>query len=225
MCKKPLRILIILLCAALLFSCCALTALAETDPPGEPTGPAEELPEPEELSTGTEEPECKITGEHTPCAWTDNGDGTHSAVCTICGEPLTESCDYGDPAVYTPAGNGTHEKACTVCGGKVTEECVYGDPVSAPPTQTEPGTRTRTCTVCGYVDEQIKASLYCDEEPLCEHEYGADHKLDQLPRRQAFFEYHAKQCVKQENDRAEGEHGTERFFDFFVKDPFHAQNS
>ncbi len=148
--------------ALLLLCSCVLWAGARTRMPAISVavegGSAEPSDEPSEEPSDepTTEPECKTTGAHTPGAWTDNGNGTHSAVCTVCGEPLSEPCNYGEPAAYTPAGNGTHEKTCTVCGGKVTEKCVYGEPAVYTPAGN--GTHEKACTVCG--DKVTEACVY-----------------------------------------------------------------
>ena len=155
--------------ALLLLCCCVLWAGARTPMPAAPAAmeggseepsaestdepsdePSTDEPSTEPETEPTTEPACKTTGEHTPGAWTCNGSGAHTSVCTVCGEPLSEPCDYGDPVVYTPAGDGTHEKTCAVCGGKVSEDCAFGGAVTTKPTQTAPGTRTRTCARCGY---------------------------------------------------------------------------
>ncbi|MBQ6076352.1 MAG: InlB B-repeat-containing protein [Lachnospiraceae bacterium] len=53
---------------------------------------------------------------------------------------------YGD---WTSNNNGTHSRSCTSCGDRQTENCSYEDVVT-PPTATEGGYTTHTCTVCGY---------------------------------------------------------------------------
>ncbi|MBO4420021.1 MAG: InlB B-repeat-containing protein, partial [Oscillospiraceae bacterium] len=45
--------------------------------------------------------------------------------------------------------DGTHSSACAVCGQASTESCSY-DEVVTPPTATQQGYTTYTCTVCGY---------------------------------------------------------------------------
>ncbi|MCR5042157.1 MAG: dockerin type I repeat-containing protein, partial [Clostridia bacterium] len=151
MSKKPLSITVVLMCVLILFTCASVISAAEsvTGADEAVSGIAEETVVPSEPDE-PEEPACRITGVHVPGEWICGGDGTHSTVCALCGEPISQPCDYGSPAVFTPAGDGTHEKTCVVCGGKVSEPCVYGDPVTSLPTQTEPGMVRRACEVCGF---------------------------------------------------------------------------
>lgn len=80
---------------------------------------------------------------HTYGTYTDNGDGTHSTTCTVCGYELIEDhnfidgecihCNAVDPKAgagdecnhtygsYTDKGNGTHTATCSKCGDKITE--------------------------------------------------------------------------------------------------------
>lgn len=101
-----------------------------------------------EEPVSSETPACSETGEHV-YAYTDNGDGTHRAVCSLCGADLQEPCDYGTPEVYTPTGEGSHAKTCILCGGSVMQPCCYEDEAVIP-TQTTPGGLRHTCNVCGY---------------------------------------------------------------------------
>ncbi len=96
-----------------------------------------------------ETPACSETGEHV-YEYTDNGDGTHVAVCSLCGADKQEPCDYGTPETYTPTGDGSHTKTCILCGGSETQPCSYEDETVLP-TQTAHGGLRHTCTVCGYV--------------------------------------------------------------------------
>jgi hypothetical protein len=79
-------------------------------------------------------------------------DGVESRTCSRCGEteertiPATGEHTYG---AYISNNNGTHSHYCSVCGKTETENCTYNDVVT-PPTATEQGYTTHTCTVCGY---------------------------------------------------------------------------
>ena len=61
-------------------------------------------------------------GDHQPGTWTCAQNGTHNAVCTRCGEPLTEDCSYTEEEFLpTQTAAGYIAYTCTVCGGVVTE--------------------------------------------------------------------------------------------------------
>ncbi len=65
---------------------------------------------------------------HTYGDWTANNDGTHSRVCTGCGDTVTENCAYTDVVTAptaTEQGYTTH--TCTVCGYTFTDS--YTDPL------------------------------------------------------------------------------------------------
>ena len=50
---------------------------------------------------------------------------------------------------WTSDGNGTHSRSCPACGTRETVDCNYRNVVT-PPTATDRGFTTHTCTVCGY---------------------------------------------------------------------------
>ena len=60
--------------------------------------------------------------------------------------PATGNHTYGD---YISNEDGTHSRACSVCTHKETEDCTFDDAVT-PPTETEKGYTTHTCSVCAY---------------------------------------------------------------------------
>ena len=75
--------------------------------------------------------------------------------CTACGAELsrthttvaaTGNHSYG---AWVSNNNGTHKHTCSVCGKVETVNCSYSDVVT-PPTATEQGYTTHTCTVCAY---------------------------------------------------------------------------
>ena len=131
----PLLFLCLLLAAALpLFGAASGSpAVSPTDAP---------------VATPTELPACSLTGEHEWKDYSFAGDGTHTAVCALCGETLTEPCDYGEAPVWTPTGDGSHAVACLLCGGEKTEPCAPADEVVRP-TQEEAGFTRHVCAVCG----------------------------------------------------------------------------
>ena len=71
--------------------------------------------------------------------YVNNGDGTHTGTCTVCGGTITKACS----CKYVNNGDGTHTSTCTVCGGTITEDC------SCKYVNNGNGTHTCTCTVCG----------------------------------------------------------------------------
>ena len=90
--------------------------------------------------------------KHTYDEFKDNGDGTHSVICSVCKHSYVESHVFG-------------EKTCTVCGAKNPD---YNPPrpvhvhryteTVTEPTCTEKGYTTYTC-ICGrsYVDNYVDA--------------------------------------------------------------------
>lgn len=94
-------------------------------------------------------PACAETGEHVLTKYSYAGDGTHTAVCELCGETFVSVCDYSEAPVWTASGEGTHATACVLCGGPKTEPCIYTETV-VPPTQTEKGFTLHLCDICGY---------------------------------------------------------------------------
>ena len=101
-------------------------------------------------------PACAETGEHVLKEYSYAGDGTHNAVCELCGETFVSACDYGETPLWTASGDGTHAVTCLLCGEPKTEPCVYTDTV-VPPTQTENGFTRHVCDICGYeyTDEEL----------------------------------------------------------------------
>ena len=61
--------------------------------------------------------------------------------------PATGEHNFG---AWNNDGKGTHTHVCAVCGAQETEPCVYDEGVVTPPTVTEQGYTTYTCTICGY---------------------------------------------------------------------------
>ncbi|MBR6376257.1 MAG: hypothetical protein IKS05_00665 [Oscillospiraceae bacterium] len=86
------------------------------------------------------------TGVHSYGVWSDNGNGTHSRSCTVCGAKETKGCSYGS---WISNHDGTHHRTCSVCGGQETAACSYRD-VVIPPTATEQGYTEHICATCGY---------------------------------------------------------------------------
>jgi len=115
------------------------------------------------------------TGIHTPGSWvvttpaTCGDDGLETQSCTVCGKILSTR-SIPATGLHTPNGNwahisgakGTdscHAGACSVCGAQMEEMCVFRDVVT-PPTCTEDGYTTHTCTLCGftYTDSTVTAA-------------------------------------------------------------------
>ncbi len=68
------------------------------------------------------------TGSHSYNTWTSNDNGTHSHVCSVCGDTVTENCTYNDVVTAptaTEQGYTTH--TCTVCGYSYVDS--YTDPL------------------------------------------------------------------------------------------------
>ncbi len=62
-------------------------------------------------------PACALTGEHVYTEFVPAAPGTHTAVCTLCGEPATLDCAYEEavtPPTATEAGFTAH--VCKKCG-------------------------------------------------------------------------------------------------------------
>lgn len=107
-------------------------------------------PELQEIPACTE-PDGHVFDEYKP-----ENEGTHIAVCSLCGGEFELACVYEDPPVWADQGNETHGTVCTLCGGLKTEPCSFTEVVT-PPTQTEAGYTTRTCAVClaTYTDAEV----------------------------------------------------------------------
>ena len=121
-------------------------------PSGQETSPETASP------SDAEPPACIATGEHVFAAYETAEGGTHTAVCTLCGEAFRLPCEAAADAAYTPAGEGVHTAVCVLCGGPVTGPCEYEDAVTLP-TATEAGFTTHTCRICGasYTDAETPA--------------------------------------------------------------------
>ena len=103
------------------------------------------------------------TGVHSYGSWADNGNGTHSRTCSVCGTKDTANCSYGS---WISNHDGTHRHACSLCGGQQTEACSYRD-VVVPPTATERGYTEHICKTCGYsyIDSYTEPAPVVTEEP------------------------------------------------------------
>ena len=75
--------------------------------------------------------------------------------CATCGAELsrthTELPATGEHTwgAWTAKNNGTHARTCSICGKSESANCTYTDTVT-PPTVTDQGYTTHTCTICGY---------------------------------------------------------------------------
>ena len=78
-------------------------------------------------------------------AYTDNGDGTHTAVCEVCDASYEMDCTY--TCNYSGSGS-THTTTCTDCDYSVTEACTfvcrYAGRVNGK------NTHINVCSSCGY---------------------------------------------------------------------------
>jgi hypothetical protein len=90
--------------------------------------------------------ECGIseTESHTFGDWTANINGTHSHKCSICGAVETDEHTVGE---WISDKNGSHHTVCTICGETITESCNFGEW-----SDNGDGTHSRTCADCGYVE-------------------------------------------------------------------------
>nr|WP_297703907.1 hypothetical protein [uncultured Butyrivibrio sp.] len=71
--------------------------------------------------------------------YTDNGDGTHTGVCSLCGDDdpekiITQAHTMGE---WEPDGHGNHTRTCLFCDYTEVEECTFDE-------------ETGLCTVCGF---------------------------------------------------------------------------
>ena len=86
----------------------------------------------------------------TPATETEKGYTTHT--CSECGYSYKDNYtdvhvhNFGKWVYYE---DNTHRRICS-CGEKEIEECSFDAGVVTPPTETEQGYTTYTCTVCGY---------------------------------------------------------------------------
>lgn len=84
----------------------------------------------------------------------------HWQECKICGHRKDVEAHDVDPDEEWVSGNEvSHYHTCTVCGGHADEgEHVYGDwEVTDEATEDENGSRSRRCTVCGYIQTEVIA--------------------------------------------------------------------
>lgn len=91
-------------------------------------------------------------------SYTDNGDGTHSKTCTLCGQ--TADVALHNPSSYVQAGAEGHRAICEDCGAAYLEAHEEGEPVinvTVAPTCTEEGKQDVTiyCSKCNFkISEQ-----------------------------------------------------------------------
>ena len=134
-----------------------------------------------------------LTGEHVP-GWIDNGDGTHSAGCAVCGYiaedalPEAHSADSTETIEATCTADGSTTVVCK-CGATATEiipapgHDMDDGAVTLEPTAVADGVMTYTCRRCGQTAEQPmpatgEPSAQDDDDPIlsapggCEHVYG-----------------------------------------------------
>lgn len=96
----------------------------------------------------------------TPVAATCGAAGYTRYTCSRCGDYYDVA---GDPATgahtwnYTSNSNGTHDGACTVCDAVIDDEaCDFGEwQTVTPATCGADGTKSRTCSKCGYVENGV----------------------------------------------------------------------
>lgn len=120
-----------------------------------------------------------VCGHKNVTAWTDNGDGKHTATCPDCSETITEAHKTGkfksdaeyhwkectvcaaklDKAAHTFGAVSEGVQTCTKCGYEKTHEHTYGDPVVTEPTCGKPGSKVYKCSECGDTKtEEIPAT-------------------------------------------------------------------
>ncbi len=92
-------------------------SLAQVEPPAPSV---ESTPNPSANIIASYEPfmttACSGTG-HNLGAWRSNGDGTMTAICTLCGAEVTEDCQFEDTVVEpTCLTEGYTVHTCSVCG-------------------------------------------------------------------------------------------------------------
>ena len=150
--KKNMAVVTLLLCLLIVAVMVFVSAAAAKEDPTATDTDATQAP----VATATELPACAETGEHVLTEYTYSGEGTHTAVCELCGEAFVSACDYGETPEWTAVGDGTHAIACLLCGESKTESCAYTDTV-VPPTQTEGGYTRHVCDICSYeyTDEEL----------------------------------------------------------------------
>jgi len=104
---------------------------------------------------------CGTEGAKTAHTFEQRSDGTHHwQECTVCGFIMDKVAHSVNPDEPWVSGNAvSHYHTCTVCGGHADEEAhTYGEwTVTKEATETEEGSRERTCSVCGYIQTDVIA--------------------------------------------------------------------
>ncbi len=113
---------------------------------------------------------------HTPGA---DATCTEDQTCTVCGEVVTARLGHTETTEYvttdatcTNAGTYVKKVSCTVCSQPISEETLYGtiphayESVVTPPTCTDAGYITYTCSVClaSYTEEDEAANGHTEGE-------------------------------------------------------------
>ena len=138
---------------------------------------------------GEQERDCSVCGhtetekleavdDHTPGEWTVitepdcSHEGSKEAVCTVCGEEVTESIPFGHEfgewltvKEATCTENGQEKRICRICGEEETRDIEsigahsFGEwTVVTEPTCTTSGTEKRVCTLCEEEETRIVAA-------------------------------------------------------------------
>lgn len=101
-------------------------------------------------NSGSHKKQCTFPGcdegpmeAHTWSAATDNGDGKHSKVCSVCNGKSTAQVHK---LTVTDNGDGTHSQTCKDCNLNNTVAHTYGDATSI-----AGGKHEKACADCGYV--------------------------------------------------------------------------
>jgi len=129
---------------------------------------------------------------HKYSKYTNNGNGTHSATCTVCNYKLTKEhnykngecidCNATEPTQncehsYTKKNDAkNHWEECSKC--KEIKSGTLGKHIFSKYIDNKNGTHTATCTVCGYkLTEKHESSESCEdckgkqEDNKCDHTY------------------------------------------------------
>ena len=120
---------------------------------------------------------------HDLSEWSTSGKGEHTGTCSRCDYTETAACtggeatcvkgklcetcggEYTDPlghdlSEWSSNGKGEHTRTCSRCDYTETEACVWGDwQQTKAPTETEPGLKVRSCTVCGGEESETVPAL------------------------------------------------------------------
>ncbi len=99
------------------------------DAPAQPAPSVESTPNPSENIIASYEPfmtsTCATTTGHDLGAWRSNGNGTMTAICTLCGAEVTEDCQFEDTVVEpTCLTEGYTIHTCHTCGYSYEDETV-----------------------------------------------------------------------------------------------------